>query len=129
MQQTLLDFDELTNEGVPNPFYDPDRAEQERLFDEQTEKELRERERLKQKQIEDGGLEYKICCAHVSKVDGSAYAVKILNGYTPEYVVYSDGLSKGVEPKRCECNGKCDGWRGGELVNQLYDRDGGCIDE
>ena len=34
-----------------------------------------------------------------------------------------DGLPEGVKPKRCDCNGECPGWRGGELVNSFYDDD------
>ena len=77
----------------------------------------------RKKQEVDDGLEYKICCSHISQVDGSAYAVEVLNGYNPQYVVYPNGLPKGVKPKRCDCNEKSDGWRGGKLVNYLYDID------
>ena len=114
MKQTLLDIDELMDgDGIPNPFYDPYEEERERLYQEELDKE-------RVRDVDDE-LEYKICCSHVSPVDGSAYAVEVLDGYNPKYVVYTDGLPKGVEPKRCDCKGKCDGWRGGELVNSLYE--------
>ena len=117
MKQTLLDIDELFDgDGIPNPFYDPYEEERERLFQAELDKE--------RVQAVDDGLEFKICCAHVSKVDGSAYAVEVLDGYPPQYVVYTDGLPNGIKPKRCDCEGKCDGWRGGELVNSFYARDG-----
>ena len=128
MKQTLLDFNDLMDEGIPNPFYDPYEEERERLYQEELDKDQEELDKQRVGDVDDG-LEFKICCSHVSPVDGSAYAVEVLDGYNPKYIVYTDGLPKGVEPKRCDCKGKCDGWRGGELVNQLYDRDGGCIDE
>ena len=127
MNQKNLFEDEDIAEGIPNPFYDPDFAEAERLANEQYEKEYQESKRKKQAEREArmkaDGLEYQICCAHVSLVDGSAYAVKVLEGYEPQYVVYPDGLPEGVEAKPCECEGKGAGWRGGELVNQMYDDD------
>ena len=123
MKQRNLFEDEVMEEGILNPFYDPDFAEAERLENERLEMEYQEAERKKQAQIEASGLEYQICCAHVSRVDGSAYAVSTLKGYEPKYIIYRDGLPDGVDPKRCTCNGKGDGWRGGELVNKMFDDD------
>ena len=118
MQQTLFDFDD---EGIPNPFYDPYAAEREHLMEIEFEKEAQRKRDEKLKAEE--GLEYQICCAHVSLVDGSAYAVKVLDGYPAKYVVYSGGLPKGVEANRCDCEGKSDGWRGGKWVNCMHDKD------
>ena len=81
MKQQLLDLDDLMDEGPPNPFYDPYEEEAARLLEEELDK-----ERVR---VVDDGLEYKICCAHVSPVDGSAYAVEVLEGYDPKYVVYT----------------------------------------
>lgn len=121
-QQNLFE-DEFLDEGIPNPFYDPQLAEMERLFEEEWEREYYEREKQKQAEMASDGLEYQICCAHVSCVDGSAYAVEVLEDYEPKYVVYPDGLPEGVVPKRCDCGGKSAGWRGGEMVNRFYDED------
>ena len=123
MQQKSLFEDELIDEGIPNPFYDPELASAERRAAAEIERKFEEKERQRMDEIEAAGLEYQICCAHVSTVDGSAYAVKILDGYEPKYVVYPDGLPDGVEAKPCDCGGKSDGWRGGELVNRFYERD------
>ena len=92
-----------------------------RLYQVQLDKDQEELDKATQSGMVDDGLEYKICCAHVSPVDGSAYAVEVLEGYDPKYVVYIDGLPEGVEPRRCDCKGECDGWRGGEVVNSLYE--------
>ena len=115
----LLDADE---EGIPNPFYDPDGQEAYSEYAKKWEAEANKREAQRQAKLENSAS--KICCAHVSKVDGSAYAVKVYDAEpeTPHYVIYPDGLPEGVEPKRCDCNGECAGWRGGELINRLYDR-------
>ena len=121
-QRTLLDdLMDADEEGIPNPFYDADDN-----YDDYVEEwEAEAGERQAQRQNELDRLGSKICCAHVSKVDGSAYAVKIYDAdpKTPHYVVCPDGLPEGVKPKRCDCNGECPGWRGGELVNSFYDRD------
>ena len=126
-QQNLFEDELWAGDEIPNPFYNPELAEAERLAEAEWEREYREKERQKdaeiQAKMEADGLAYHICCAHVSKVDGSAYAVEVLEGYEPQYVVYPDGLPEGVCPKRCECDGKGDGWRGGELVNRFYDDD------
>ena len=83
MKQTLLDIDELMDgDGIPNPFYDPYEEERERLYQVQLDKDQEELDKQRSRDVDDG-LAYKICCAHVSKVDGSAYAVEMLRRIPP----------------------------------------------